>query len=120
MSAEQGSVDFDRVIPRRGTGCLKWDGAAKRFGAEVLPMWVADMDFAAPDTVMADLQERLNHPVFGYPGNEGSMLQAAADWLARRHNWRPESDAVACISGVVPALYAAVRAFTRPGEAIIV
>ena len=120
MSAKRGSVDFDRVIPRRGTGCLKWDGAAERFGAEVLPMWVADMDFAAPDTVIADLQERLNHPVFGYPGNEGAMLQAAADWLARRHDWRPESDAIACISGVVPALYAAVRAFTRPGEAIIV
>ncbi|MBU2809560.1 putative C-S lyase [Acidithiobacillus ferrooxidans F221] len=120
MSAEQDSVDFDRIIPRRGTGSLKWDGAAEHFGAEVLPMWVADMDFAAPDAAIAALQERLNHPVFGYPGNEGTMLQAAADWLARRHDWRPENDAIACISGVVPALYAAVRAFTRPGEAIIV
>ena len=120
MSAAQDGLDFYRVIPRRGTGSLKWDAAAERFGAEVLPMWVADMDFAVPDAVIADLQERLQHPVFGYPGNEGTMLQAAADWLAKRHSWRPESDALACISGVVPALYAAVRAFTRPGEAIIV
>ncbi len=120
MNMAYDDTDFDKVIPRQGTGSLKWDGAHAHFGGEVLPMWVADMDFAVPRIVIADLQKRLEHPIFGYPSNGPDMLQAADDWMAKRHGWRPEPGVTGMVSGVVPALFAAVRAFTQPGDPVIV
>lgn len=111
---------FDAVIPRMGTGSVKWDEAAHRFGGEVLPMWVADMDFAVPDPIIQDLRKRLEHPIFGYPSDGPVMLRAADEWMAARHGWRPEPGATGSISGVVPALFAAVRAFTQPGDTVMV
>lgn len=111
---------FDEAIPRMGTGSLKWDGAAPRFGGEVLPMWVADMDFAVPEYIIEALQKRLEHPIFGYPNDGPAMLSAADQWMLERHDWRPDPGATGIISGVVPALFAAVRAFTRPGDPVIV
>ncbi|MCL5980041.1 MAG: PatB family C-S lyase [Gammaproteobacteria bacterium] len=113
-------TDFDRVIPRRGTGALKWDGAAARFGEEVLPMWVADMDFAAPEAVQAVLAERVAHPIYGYPWGGTAALAAGANWMERRHGWRPDPAHMLLVSGVVPGLFAAVRAFTETGDGIIV
>lgn len=120
MSNHHESSDFDTLIPRLGTGSLKWDGAEQRFGGAVLPMWVADMDFAVPEVIIQDLQKRLEHPIFGYPHDAPTMLQAADAWMLSRHGWRPGSGATGSISGVVPALFAAVRAFTQPHDPVIV
>ncbi|WP_414040313.1 PatB family C-S lyase [Acidithiobacillus sp. M4-SHS-6] len=117
---EEAIFHFNTPIQRMGTGSLKWDGAAHRFGGDVLPMWVADMDFAIPECIISALQQRLEHPIFGYPSDEPVMLEAAEDWMEARHGWRPEPGAAGSISGVVPALFAAVRAFTRPGDSVIV
>lgn len=121
MKNQEGAIfDFDTPIQRMGTGSLKWDDAAHRFGGEVLPMWVADMDFAIPECITSALQQRLEHPIFGYPSDGPVMLEAAENWMEARHDWRPEPGATGSISGVVPALFAAVRAFTQPGDSVIV
>ncbi len=113
-------MDFDQVIPRLGTGALKWDGAAARFGKEVLPMWVADMDFAAPAAVQAALAERVAHPIYGYPCGGTAVLAAGANWMERRHGWRPDPAHMLLVSGVVPGLFAAVRAFSEAGDGVII
>lgn len=115
------SWDFDRIIPRAGTGALKWDERRARFGADdVLPMWVADMDFAAPAAVTRALVERAQHPVYGYTRHPDALYESLADWLRTRHGWVIERDWVVWVPGVVPGLYAAVRAFAAPGEGVIV
>ncbi len=113
-------IDFDRVIERRGSASLKWDGAAQRFGAEVLPLWVADMDFAVAPGILDALRQRLEHPIFGYPERDAAFHQAARDWWRRRYEWSPAAEAVLSVSGVVPTLFAAVRAFTEPGDGVVV
>jgi len=103
-----------------GSESLKWDDAASRFGAEVLPMWVADMDFASPEAVQAALAERVSHPVYGYPSGKEAILKIAADWIEKRHGFQADPDHLLPISGVVSGIFAAVRAFTRIGENILV
>lgn len=113
--------DFDRPVPRIGTASVKWDGRRSQFGAhEVLPMWVADMDFAAPEAVTHALVERARHPVYGYTLYPDELYEALADWLRLRHGWAIERDWVTWVPGVVPGLFAAVRAFAAPGEGVIV
>lgn len=115
------SFDFDREIDRNGTASVKHDGRKAYFGtADVLPMWVADMDFAAPEAVTRALLARAAHPVYGYTFYPDGLYQALADWLARRHGWRIEREWVLMAPGVVPSLYAAVMAFAAPGEAVVV
>ncbi len=103
-----------------GSGSLKWDDAASRFGAEVLPMWVADMDFASPEAVQAALAERVSHPVYGYPSGKEAILRIAADWIEKRHGFQPDPDHLLLMNGVVSGISAAVRAFTRIGENVLV
>lgn len=115
------SLDFDRAIARDGTASVKHDGRAAYFGtADVLPMWVADMDFAAPEAVTSALMTRAAHPVYGYTFYPDGLYQALADWLERRHAWKIERDWVLMAPGVVPSLHAAVMAFAAPGEAVVV
>lgn len=78
---------FDRIIERRGTGSYKWDGAAAVYGRDVLPFWVADMDFAAPDPVLEAVRRRADHPVFGYEAHSGALAEAVRLWIATRHEW---------------------------------
>ena len=113
--------DFDQLISRENTHCLKFDGRQQYFGtADVTPMWVADMDFAVPECVMRALQERVAHPVFGYTLYPDSLYESIVDWFARRHQWKIERDWIVMAPGVVPSLFAAVQAFTQPGEGVIV
>lgn len=113
--------DFDRDISRAGTGALKWDGRLAQFGrADVLPLWVADMDFAAPKAVTEALVRRAAHPVYGYTIYPEALYESLADWLWTRHAWRIEPDWVLWTPGVVPSLYAAVQAFSQAGEGVIV
>jgi len=112
--------DLDHVWDRRGTGSLKWDGARARFGAEVLPMWVADMDLPTAPVVLEALRRRLEHPILGYPWLDHEYLAAAAAWLAHRHGWGPEPAHMLVASGVVPALFAAVRALSTADDTVLV
>lgn len=115
------SFDFDTVIPRAGSGSLKYDGRQEVFGRpDVIPLWVADMDFAAPPGVTEVLAARAAHPVYGYNIVPESVHQALMDWLRQRHNWWVEREWVVLCPGVVPSLYAAVQAFAGQGEAVIV
>lgn len=115
------SFDFDREISRAGTSTVKYDGCKATFGTEnVQPMWVADMDFAAPDAVTRALTERAAHPIYGYTIPPESVYQALIDWMQHRHHWRIEREWILLVPGVVPSLNAVVMALTEPGEGVIV
>lgn len=115
------STDFDRDIPRSGTSSVKHDGRAAYFGTpDVLPLWVADMDFAAPEAVTRALAERAAHPVYGYTFYPDSLYDALIGWLKQRHGWEVQRDWIVMAPGVVPSLFAAVMACTQQGEGVIV
>ena len=123
--------DFDEVVDRRGTGALKYDFAARRgHRSDELPMWVADMDFRMPDEAVEALVERARHGVFGYTEPLEGYYEAARNWLERHQGWRPGEEfspvrdpgrgAWILTPGIVFALAAAVRAYTKPGEAVLI
>jgi cysteine-S-conjugate beta-lyase len=115
------SSDFDRIPVRKGTASVKYDGAAAVFGSdELIPMWVADMDFAAPVAITRALGERAAHPVYGYTLYPDSMIDALIAWMKKRHGWEIERDWLIFCPGVVSALHATVLATTQPGERVIV
>ncbi len=112
--------DFDKKVVREGTSCLKYDRRDVIFNnADVLPMWVADMDFETPDFVRFAMIERAMHPIFGYTFRDDSYYEAMIGWLQRRHNWKVEQDWILYTPGVVPALHLAVNALTEKGDKII-
>ncbi len=108
---------FDRVIDRRATISSKWE---KYAGQDVIPMWVADMDFAAPQPVLQAIQERLAHPVLGYNARPLPTIDVIQHWLSSHYRWSVDAEAILLSPGVVPALNQAVRAFVRPGRAVAV
>ena len=110
------NYNFDKPVARRGSGCVKWDEAEV---PDVIPMWVADMDFEAAPPIRRALQRRLDHGVFGYTLVPDSYYQAIVDWFSRRHEWTISREWVMYTSGVVPALSAIVKAFTEPGDRVI-
>ncbi len=108
--------DFSREINRTDTGSLKHDGRKGVFGtSEVVPLWVADMDFPAPPSVTAALVARAHHPVYGYTLYPDSLYQSLIDWLRRRHGWEVQQDWIVMCPGVVPTIHASVMAYTDPG-----
>lgn len=109
--------DFDTVIPRRGTDSCKWDTPAQE---DVLPMWVADMDFRTAPAVIEALQRRVAHGIFGYTKVPDAYYNAEEGWFARRHGWRIDRRWIVCTTGVVPALSAVIKALTKPGDRVIV
>ncbi|GIP39495.1 cystathionine beta-lyase [Paenibacillus sp. J31TS4] len=112
---------FDRVIERRNTDCEKWDGLEQLFGApDALPMWVADMDFAAPEPVLEALRAKIDHGVLGYTRRTDAYLEAVAGWMAERHGWPVEKEWIVFCPGVVPALNLIVQAFTEPGDKVVI
>jgi cystathionine beta-lyase len=114
-------MNLDRLIDRRGTASLKWDFQNHLAGEEeLLPLWVADMDFPAPREVRAALRRRVRHPVFGYTLEPESWFQAAAAWMRSRHGWDLEREWLLPCPGVVPALTLAILAFTAPGESVVI
>jgi cystathionine beta-lyase len=115
------SIDFDRDIPRDGTHSFKHDGRAAYFGtADVLPLWVADMDFASPEAVRRALQQRAAHPIYGYTQYPESLYEALIAWLQKRHGWEVQRECIVMAPGVVPSLFASVMAFAKEGEGVIV
>ncbi len=113
--------DFDHEISREGTSSLKYDGRQSMFGKDdVIPAWVADMDFAAPPAVTRALAQRAAHPIYGYTLFPDGLYDALIGWMQRRHNWTIQRDWIVLCPGVVPSLNAAVMAFTQPGESVII
>ncbi|ADE12012.1 MalY/PatB family protein [Sideroxydans lithotrophicus] len=113
--------EFDQIISRAGTSSLKYDARYEYFArADVLPMWVADMDFAVPAAVQQALANRAAHPVFGYTVFPESLYDALIHWLHVRHSWTVQRESILCCPGVVPTLHACIFALTRPGDAVIV
>ena len=112
--------EFDIAINRTGTASLKWDFRSDMTGVpDILPMWVADMDFAAPPAVIEAVRARAGHGVYGYTGQPESYFDAAREWFRVTHNWEPDRNHMVVTPGVVPALNMAVRAFTSPGDRVI-
>lgn len=113
--------DFDEVIDRTGTNSVKFDFAAEHGKPiDVLPLWVADMDFRAPQPVLDALQKAVDHGIFGYSGTKEDYDRAVIGWFQRRLHWDPEPKWLVKTPGVVFALATAVRALTQPGDAVIV
>jgi cystathionine beta-lyase len=115
--------DFNRVIDRRGTHASKWDNMARLSGITApdgIPMWVADMDFAAPPGVTAALTEEVQRATHGYYADTGSWAQACVHWLARRHNLKVEPSWVSPTPGIVSGLGLIIQAFSEPGDEIVV
>ena len=121
MGTHSLSIDFDHGIPRNGTASVKHDGRVAYFGTpDVLPLWVADMDFAAPESVTRALAERAAHPIYGYTFYPDSLYDALIAWLKQRHGWEVQREWIMMAPGVVPSLFAAVMAFAQEGEGVIV
>ncbi|WP_455584199.1 MalY/PatB family protein [Bacteroides sp.] len=109
--------NFDEIIPRRGTNSYKWDTPHED---DVLPMWVADMDFHTAPPVVEALRKRVEHGIFGYTKVPPAYYEAVINWFARRHGWQIEKDWIIYTSGVVPALSAVIKALTVPGDKVLV
>src|SRR5690554_689756 len=113
--------NFDTPINRQNTHCEKYDHRLAKFGREdVLPLWVADMDFAAPPCVQEALAQRLAHPLFGYSFAPDTLYESLYGWFLRRHQWSINPAQVILTAGVVPSLFACVQALTGKGDGVIV
>jgi cysteine-S-conjugate beta-lyase len=112
--------NFDEIIDRFGTHSLKYDGSQRVFGTkDILPMWVADMDFRTPDFIVNAMKERLAHEIYGYTLRHEDLFQSVVDWMWRRHQWKIEKDWVVFTPGIVPALNMCTLAYSNPGDKII-
>ena len=115
------TYNFDKLIPRENTACVKYDMRKQYFGTDdVLPLWVADMDFETPDFIREAVLKRASHPVYGYTFRTDSFSESIIYWMKKRHNWEIDKNQVSFSPGVVPALNMAVLAFTKPGDKVIV
>lgn len=114
--------DFDEIINRRGTGSVKWDSCPPFGipGGDVIPLWVADMDFKAAPFILEALRNRVEHGVFGYVSVPDSYYDAVIDWFAVRHGWNMKREWILYTTGVVPALSAVIKAFCSPSDKVIV
>lgn len=111
------TFDFDEIVPRRGTGSMKWDDNPDD---DIIPMWVADMDFKTAPAIIDALKKRVEHGVFGYAGVPPEYYDAAAGWFSRRHGVDFRREWFICVPGVVPALSAIIKGLTSPGDKVII
>ena len=114
--------DFNKVIDRSDTMSQKWDNQEENFpeNPEALPFWVADMDFPCPEPIVRAVQERAAHPIYGYSMIGKKSKELAAGWQKKRHSWDVDPSWVTFSNGIVPALNAAVTAYTEPGDGVII
>ncbi|MCX6246227.1 MAG: PatB family C-S lyase [Bacteroidetes bacterium] len=113
--------NFDKVIDRTHTSCVKYDLRQVVFEKEdVIPMWVADMDFETPDFIRDAVIRRASHPIYGYTFRDADYYQPVIGWMQVHHDWTIHRDHIVFSPGVVPALSFAVKAFTKPGDKIII
>ena len=114
-------INFDEIIDRRNTSCLKHDFAVERgYPADILPFWVADMDFRAPAPVIDAFKARAEHGIFGYTQIKDDYFVVLRNWFRTRHAWDIERSELIITPGVVFAIATAIRAFTEPGDAVLI
>lgn len=116
MEKQQMMFDFNNKTERRGTNSYKWDMTTD---SEVIPMWVADMDFPASPAIIDVLRKRVEHGVFGYTKVPDTYYEAIVNWFDRRHGWKIAKDWILYTTGVVPAVSVAIKAMTEPGNGVI-
>lgn len=115
------TYDFDTHIERHGTHCVKYDGLKDFFGRkDLIPLWVADMDFATPDFIIDALRQRLEHPIFGYTLQYEAYWQSVQSWLMQRHGWQVEREWMRYIPGIVKGIAMVINSFTTPGDKVII
>jgi cysteine-S-conjugate beta-lyase len=107
--------DFDAIIPRKNTGCIKFDRRP-----ELDPYWVADMDFAVAPCITQSIIDRAKHPIYGYAQAHSGLIDVTLAYLENRHSVRVKSDSIVWLGGLVPALSLAVRAFCKPGDEVLI
>lgn len=120
--------NFDEVTERRGTGCVKWDTehpivnslALMANGKEMIPLWVADMDFKAAPAIQEAIRKRVEHGIFGYTHVDDSYYDAIISWFGRRYQWTIGREEILYTIGVVPAMSVAIKALTMPGERVLI
>ena len=113
--------DFDKVIPRKGTNSLKYDFSVELGkGEDVLPLWVADMDFPTAPAILESLQKKVSHGIFGYSEGKEDYFQAVSGWYEKHFQWKVKKSWLVKTPGVVFAVAAAIRAFTEEGDAILI
>lgn len=109
--------DFDQLINRRGTGSVKWDECPDD---DIIPLWVADMDFQTAPAIREAVRRRAEHGIFGYTHVDDSYYDAIISWFQRRHQWTIQRDHILYTTGVVPAMSVAIKALTMPGERVLI
>ncbi len=115
------TFSFDKQIERRNTRAVKWDLVKALYGSEdVLPMWVADMDFEVPPAVKDALTERAKHGVFGYTFTDNALQDTITDWLEYKHDWKVKSTSIQYSPGVIATLYMAIQTFTDIGDKVLI
>ena len=113
--------DFDTVIDRHHTGALKLEVLQERYGRpDLLPLWVADMDFATPDFVVNAMKERMSHPIFGYTVEPSDYWPSVIDWIRSHHQWEVKREWLTFIPGIVKGIGMAINVFLRPDEKVII
>ncbi len=118
---QKTKYDFDKIIDRTGTNCVKWDLRSLYFkNPDLMPLWVADMDFETPDFIIDSLHKRLEHPVMGYTFRPKEFNRSFQEWALKKYNWDIQPDWISFSPGVVSAVSIAVMGFTEPGDEILV
>lgn len=113
--------NFDEIVPREGTNCIKWDARNWIFNTDdVLPLWVADMDFRTPDFIVDAIKKRAEHEVYGYTFKPDSYFEAVIKWMKCRYDWEIKKEWISFSPGVVSGLTFAIETFSKPGEGVIV
>lgn len=113
--------DFDKIVERRGTGALKTDALGERYGnPDLIPLWVADMDFETPPFIMEALRKRLEHPVLGYTVEPADYWPAVQEWILTHHGWKTEREWFRYIPGIVKGIGLVINAFLKPDDKVII
>jgi cystathionine beta-lyase len=113
--------NFEEIIPREGTNCIKYDGREWIFKTnDVLPLWVADMDFRTPDFIVDAIKKRADHEIYGYTFKSDSYYQSIIGWMKRRHNWDIKKEWISFSPGVVAGFTLAIETFSKPDDEVIV
>lgn len=113
--------NFDEIVQRKHTDCLKYDNVKEIFGTEeILPMWIADMDFKTPDFIVEAIRKRLDHELLGYTYCCKRWRPAIQSWVSRHYNWSIEPEEIGFVGGIVPAISFALQCFTKAGDKVLI
>ncbi|MBM3292795.1 putative C-S lyase, partial [Candidatus Bathyarchaeota archaeon] len=115
------SYNFDKIIDRNPTSSSKWSNRKRLYGdEEIIPMWIADMDFACPPIVVEAVKARAEHPIFGYTGATDRYYESFIDWMGRRNGWKIKREWMCFTPGVVTAIDVCIQAYTHPGDKVVI